>query len=633
MSELDPPSAAPSDGLGFEPGRLEAGIVAWRARAVAAFPAGLALRRRAELVGVAHSTYSGWMQKNGPSVEALLRFHTYTDFRIGEQVRLLFGIDEREFDVRLPLWEPRFTVEYMIENLRTMLLKSGTTAPSVFDLGEALIASCRETGDIGRWRVRQFDVPGGWHFRHIAFEAVEFMRWYGPDVGVDDDPNYGRAQELLGVEDPMVALRDWERFLSPKALALPDPPVTFEAGTKEPDRSAHWEQFRFERAELNQRLEQIKLASRTGWVGGYGYLHTPLLRHSAAATGRHIALQPLVRSVDPHHAQTVPAADDQDVRTIALLGTAAVSVSTLGNWLADALGWTWVSVEELNHRHSGQRLLLSDRDQRDLMPTVYATFADRPFPRTVLTAPLTWLQSIGANGEGGSASRMPEAESLLAGPHVLPILVRPTPDTIALWEERQTLASAEGYRPSPLNRAGRVTAMYDAWEEYLATVPGAIVAELSATLPWAGEAVMRPGAFEDAGPDSQPAFYHHPLIGDMLLRITYELGAALRSSDGINALRARGGARPGGRAQAALRGLRAARPRLGAARPVGFAPTSLVSEHETQLRAVVGHGQWVDDHHLVWDSALEFPPAKDRRPAMGALVRIRLAGKPVRSLG
>ncbi|WP_133058874.1 hypothetical protein [Nocardioides sp. PD653] len=597
--------------------RLAAGIARWRARAADEFPGKTSSRRQAATLGIATNTYNDWLKKaTAPSHELMLQFHLRTNFKLGEQTRLLFGVDDHELDIRVPLWEPRLSAEHLLESLRNALRKSHTTTPSVFDIGEALLASCRQTGDLGRWRARQFDVPGGWHFPHVAFEAVEFMRWYGPDAGVDHDPDRDTAARFLGIENGDIPDQA-SRFLTPAPLAEASPPATFEPGVHAASRARHWEQFRYERAELNKRLERIRGASRTGWVGGYGTLHIPLLRHSTDSTGRHIAIQQPVRPMDPEHAQTVPVVDQQGVRTILLLGTSAVSIGPLGTWLADALGWTSLWVEELNHRHSGQRILLLEMDRRDLIPAIYRNLARDPLPRTVLTIPLPWLHRD-AREQPAAATRLPEAELLLQSERVLPILIKPTPETLALWEERQSLASAGGHRPSPHNRMNRVAELYRVCEDYLSTVPGAVVADVTATLPWAGDAVM--AADQD---DQIPSFYQHPLIGDMLLRVTYELGFALRSPKGIVHLR---GQRPGGsRLEKATQQLRKLPGVPSGLSSVGFAPSSLVAQFEATLRAVTRPGQWADDDHLVWDSAYE-RPHEGQPPKTGRITRIRLVG-------
>jgi hypothetical protein len=178
--------------------------------------------------------------------------------------------------------------------------------------------------------------------------------------------------------------------------------------------------------------------------------------------------------------------------------------------------------------------------------------------------------------------------------------------------------------------------MYTAWEEFLIDVPGAFAARITATLPWSGPAVLGAnlkgpqgrarshlGQVVSALTPSEsganvaiaPYFYQHPLIGDMMLRIAYELGRALRL--------------PGAGGIAGIRlGATAEQPPP-PVRPLGFARGSRISLFENALLAAVSGPPWDKDAHLTWDPRYLRPAPPESIPQRGRLLSIARLGPAI----
>jgi hypothetical protein len=564
------------------------GLVAWHRRLqrmVAASP------YTAEQYGPAHGISQRFVQdhtnpKNETKVPGLGGIYAIdrgTDYKVVDQVKDLFDLSPGDLDLRLPLWEPRHSTERLLDGLRAVLGWSHATAPSVFELAEALQRSCLETDDIGRWRVRTFDIVNGRHFAFLASRAVEFLRWYGSGAGVEDDPDEDRAYDYL--DEATHGFTASETAPVDSWLNDETVPGTFQSDLPEQDRRHSWDTFRYERAELIMRMGATYSASQGEWTGGYGIVHQSLLRHRESVTGRHLYVTPVTDTAVTATPQRL--ADDFDgVESVLLLGVAGVAYRRLAFLVGEALGWPSLSGADLAQRLTGRRFHFQSMRRPEVFAQVFAEFGTRPRPTSVLSVHLDHLVS----GVDGHLRLLPAAVQLLHTPKVLPVLVAPRTGSasLELWEERQQDQSRSGHTSMLVNQAGHSERLYRPVIEELRRTPRALSAVLQPSLPWAGPAVHRtaPDYDEDKVRTTAPEWFVHPLLGDMLVRAAYEIARYLR---------------------------------LGSMKepvaPTGFAAGSTVARYETTLKACTRGDFWTDEQHLAFDETLLTPLPRGNRPA------------------
>jgi hypothetical protein len=503
-----------------------------------------------------------------------------------QQLRDLFGLEPHELEIRLPAWEPRVSTQRLLDTLRDALGRAHETAPSVYEIAETVHGSCLDSapggGDIGRWRTRVFDVPAGYHFRYLQAQAVEFERGYPSGITVETEPDPGvRAEEYIGQQTRGVAA-----LLEPvvKTLSQADRPhPTFLASEMDPaTRLARWRTNRLERAELIMRMGTTYGASPGEWVGR---AIAPLLPLGVEPTGRHIWLTPTATSTTATSDSPLPIALD-GVCTLVFVGAPSVAYRRIGYAVARALGWGRVSSNEVANRVTGRRVAVSTPGKGNAFAAAFEEFARDPMPQGVLAV---HMDNLFRRDESlrGSLTIHPEALRMLTAPGVLPILLLPRPEsrTMALWEERQGAILVD--RPVSLpNQEEHIDRLTAHLLQLFAGLPRALTATVLPSFPWSGPTV-------EAGPgELSPHWYIHPLIGDFVVRASYEIARFLRNGTTRD---------PG--------------------RPTGFASGSMAADHEPALRACTGGDHWADDDHLDFDPRYLGPateaPRRGRVTAIG----------------
>jgi hypothetical protein len=534
-----------------------------------------------------------------PGLEGIYAIDRGTDYKIIDQVKDLFDLSPGELDSRLPLWEPRQSAERLLDGLRTVLGWSHATAPSVFELAETLHTSCLNSGDVGRWRVRIFDIEYGRHFPFLSTRAVEFLRWYGSGVGVEDDPDRNRAYAYIheatnGFTNSETVKVEW--WLNDDIV-----PGTFQPDLPEQDRRDRWDSVRYERAELILRMGSTYAAARGEWTGGYGLIHQSLLRHHDNATGRHMYLTP-VTGMTPAATPQRLADDFAGVESVLLLGVGGVAYRRLEFLIGDALGWTSMSGGDLAQRLTGRRFHFQAMRRPEIFAQVFTEFGDRPRPTSVLSVHLDHLVSE----IDGRQRLLPAAIRLLHNPKVLPVLITPRDGSASLdlWEERQEAQSRSGQSSMLVNQALHSQRLYRLVTDELDKTPGAVTAVLQPSLPWAGPAVHRlaPDYDLDVVPSTAPEWFLHPLLGDIMVRASYEIARYLRLGSMKD---------PG--------------------QPTTFSAGSTVSQFEPSLRACTQGRFWTDERLVeAFDESLVTPPHRhgDRtRPRTARTVALTHTGR------
>ncbi|MEP7738879.1 hypothetical protein ABKW28_14590 [Nocardioides sp. 31GB23] len=500
-----------------------------------------------------------------PGLEGIYAIDRGTNYKIVDQVKDLFALTPGELDMRLPLWEPRHSAERLLEGLRTALGWSHAATPSVYELAESLQESCASSGDAGRWRARIFDIEYGHHFTFAATRALEFLRWYGSDTGIEGDPQSGRALEYLN--QATYGFTDSETAKIGTWLNDTTVPDTFQPDLPGTDRQGRWDTARLERAELIMRMGTTYAAARGEWTGGYGLVHQALLRHHDNATGRHIFLNPLIARGTGATPQ--PLADDfSGVESIVLLGVPAVAYPRIGFLVGEALGWPSVHGADLAQRLTGRRFHFQTERRPETFAHVFEEFRSRPKPYSILSLHLDHLMTE----EDGHLRLLPSAVRLLRDRKMLPVLLAPRfgNESLLLWEERQIAQSRSGRSSMRVNTAAHCARLQHLVAEELRGQPGVVHAELQPSLPWAGPAVHRVITDDDwdAHPTA-PEWFLHPLVGDIMVRASYEIARYLL--------------------QASMRE---------PSSPTGFAAGSTVARYERSLRACTRGAFWTDDSHI-----------------------------------
>jgi len=261
------------------------------------------------------------------------------------------------------------------------------------------------------------------------------------------------------------------------------------------------------------------------------------------------------------------------VQTILLLGSAAMNTRRLGVLMAQGLGWQATSGLTLASAVAGRSVtgLYNKPDRAELLGIALADFALRPMPHGVLTCNIDQMFSKPDPRE--PPHLLPQARGLLHQPSILPVLLTPRPKspTLELWEKRQDGFSAYGYARNSANLAEQSERDYQALADTLRQVPGAVRAELQPTYPWAGPAIR-------FTPDAETPWYRHPLVGDITVRVAYELARYLRTGSPAD---------PG--------------------QLLGFVPGSTLARYEPTLRACTRGPAWDDDKHLRWQPTYAYP--------------------------
>ncbi|MEI5675738.1 MULTISPECIES: helix-turn-helix transcriptional regulator [unclassified Nocardioides] len=474
----------------------------------------------ADLLGVSINTVGNWVgpkpRPDAPKVESLLRLHQAGLYPIAEQIMDLGDIGDEELRPVVPVWHPRNSLVGLVEQFNELVVDASKTEPDGLDFTRTLLQSCRESGDIGRWRARVFDIVHGWHMPYLGGQGVEFLRWYGPNALVDRRPR--RTHDFLdsipGPEDA------WKKHVGGELQKAVPPPGFLPDEEDESQRLVRWDAFRWERMELIARIVEPLRASQADFIGGWGHGGTALLRNKVVINARHLMTLPPTMSVpeDPL------ALARPDVHLILVVGPGSLSPTRTATRIAEALGWRHASNRTLSHALTGHRSsLVARRTQDDERVLRYLTALPTTTPPLVVSINYRYLFTSlpGPSGETEQVM-LPGVEMLFRSPGVLPVLLSHDRGNAssALWEDR--IRYGRGKPQAHESATERVALRQMSQLVDLAeNVTGSYMAEVQATHLNGGAPVG-----ED---ELNPArWFIHPVNGDTILRTAYEIAVALR---------------------------------------------------------------------------------------------------------
>ena len=561
-----------------------------------------------------------------PRLETLAELAALTDYTVLDQVRDLFDIPHDPENIWPPeqegawdssergdLWLPRYGQQHLLSRLHRALVESGAAIPTVAEIAQTVLRSCAETGDSDRWRARLFDVRGGWHFPHVAYNAVEFSRWYGPfrrpaqDLNLHIGEEYLRRAHIKAQRGLYVMPRDHygetptPTFLSPGTA---DPASRTRRGEQpcrqliDPSvRQAWWDRFRKERAELGVRLQQTRFAARGMWEGTNEWLAMPIvsnarqIREDMAPRPRHLWLEPAARTVpDSHGFVTDLPRRNSSYRasTLVVVSPTGLNASRVSDLLAQGIGWDAVSLRDLIQRITGRRVLITDEVTQAMTREVLSQLAKDPPPQTVVWIDLRYLLFA----EGRHRTLLREVVDALNTPSIQTVVMdSASPTNYDLWERRFSPPGADWGTTAP--SATESTALIDQWiDETTPVVPGQVLARVNVVYPWSGPAVLADGAFA-------PAWYRHPLVDDFGLRAAYEMAAYFLEAP---------------------------------ERPARFVPGQLLHRHQAPLQAAHGPKPLHNEAELGrFDLRYESPPPDDSRARRGSVLTFSAMGARTRA--
>lgn len=576
---------------------LSEGAGVWKRR-FEELKGGRALRYVAELHKLEEGTLRGLLKikSRKPSTEIMWALHQSGWYPIAEQIIDLYGLSPADLAPAVPLWQPQPSLTQVTEAVERALGRSIATKPSLGDLVDTVFASCDEGQHFGRWRARMFDVPQGWHFARTGKRGVEFMRWYGPNIGVDPDPHI--RTEYLEVGE--MGLEQWWMKEVGKTFKAPAVPKQFFPSTRSgpgaPSPEEQWTQCRTERMELVKRMGSVNHAAAMGtWHGAYGTSHAPLLRHANAnPTGRHIFLQDVTTPQPTGERKYIHG----PFHTILILGPLSMQPSVIGDLVAEALGWLGVGYKQLAHRLGGGRIGLNDQYPKAEHERALRYLATSLPPQPVVVHSNIHFFTDQVNKSLGPA---PETMEVLRASGILPVLLHHDPHdnlTSMHWESFQTAASADG-EASLWNKEKVSIATQEAFLTAFEDLDVAVTAKLHPTLPWYGPATYPPRR-GPVGERRISPWFHHPLIGDIHVRAAYELTSALR-----------------GLADSAES--QSLRPE--------FASTSPLHHHARLLKAITKSTEpYLTYHDLEYDEKFLNRPTRMDTPPPGRVLEVRKRG-------
>lgn len=510
-------------------------------------------------------------------------------YPVAQQLLDLFRLEPLELEIAPSAWAPRLSPQRLLDGLKLALGWAYDEAPSAYEIAETVQRSCHDSGDIDRWRTHIFDIRSGYHFPYLSAQAIEFRRWprTGPDsAGVEAETDLGtRAHEFIDRHTRNVAA-NFEPVLS--TLAKPMPKgflATAQVDEHELDR--RWRAFRLHRSELILRMGSTFGASPGEWVSGR--LLQPLLgADGPELSTRQLWVTPVAHSSAPSDAPMDLATTG--VTTVVFVGLPGIANRRIAFAVARALGWGHVSSTTLANRITGRRVSVATRKKADTFSAVFEEVARNPMPSSVVAIHMDNMFRRGDTPRH-PVSLLHSARRMLTAPGVLPVLLVPRLGSQSLdrWEARQVAITLSDEVPLH-NQAAHCERLADDLRPVFGAVPGALVAEVQPSFPWVSP-------WNPLDPTQSPhAFYVHPLVGDLTLRVAYEIAHRLR--EGTT------------RAEVAAK----SRPRQDRLeRMVGFAAGSVVARYERDLMRCSVGAPWTDDAHLDDDGRYLAPPAGEPR--------------------
>lgn len=447
-----------------------------------------------------------------PKIDTLLTIADDLGYPVAEQIADLSGRRLEHIAPPEPFDVAHISMLDLHDRLDTALRTVGNRRPTVTDVTRSVLNSSHRDRPLedgaspyARWRARLFDVPMGWHFPHVGYHGVEFMRWYGPGRGRDDDRYtasawWGRAPRSYSYERVRgYVAKFWSGNTPPKSFT----------GT-----SAEWQAFRLERLELVARMQNLYPRADLTPYGGYGESWRALLRHSDGSALRHLFTQQASWS-RPDPARSRPCADD-DVRLVVIAGTSSVRPVAVGSLIGEALGWETVGFRTMQATLTGARPISSQNDDvvdgtRDNTWRRARALAHKRDQPLLMTTNVNYL----LHEINGVLQLTEPARELFADPAVLIVFLQPS-DTSGTAESNAARARSNAASGRPSTRetvewARRAAAVI---AEVARESPQLVTLDIEPTYVHWGDAYL--------APDESREYLWHPTVGDLDVRVAAE---------------------------------------------------------------------------------------------------------------
>jgi len=473
-----------------------------------------------------------WMRADGPKpqLSSLIELGGLLgeEFTLDQQVRLLSP--DSHIGRQAPPPEPLRSRRLLLTKLWYAVSEAVQGRPVTADLVQAVLnpADGETQPEFGRWRARQFDVPTGVAYKHVAFRAVEFQRGPQPPAsGVI--PGESERSDLVPPWDAAHFKRvgaDLDELIRRSAPWIRQ---VLTSGSPVYDTWPHPQHSDFQlrkgdaydRLELGWRLRALLPLASLTWYGELGALHRGLLYNAHTDRVRHIALVRAYGQQSPDPAENVLPEwfnSKGHVRLILISPPSAASYQVCA-LLAEAWAWQFIDTRDLVGELTGERPGYDAPDRQRRFLQVYRELSAPPYADT---ANILLLRDVDTITEGGSLRQ--EVTDLLMSPGCFTLLLQPARQSTRLWKERQASLLPRGTTVSGPNDP-------DATSEAMMAAARALehqdpeherwtLINWNASIPWWPESLSS---------GSIPPFWDLR-IGDLLLRAAY--GMATRFAEG-----------------------------------------------------------------------------------------------------
>ena len=469
-------------------------------------------------MSISPSTLGGQPQRDSlPKVDILLKVAESLGYSVAEQIADLCERRLEQIAPPDPFDVAHVSVLDLHDRLDSALRSVGSRRPNITDITRSVLNSTHSDRPLtdgaspyARWRARLFDVPMGWLFPHVGYHGVEFMRWYGPGRGREDD-NYPAA--AWWESPPRRYSFERVRGYVSKFWSSDKVPSRFFGGPQE------WQAFRLERLELIARMQSLYPRADLTPYGGYGESFRALLRHNDGSPLRHLFTQQASWS-RPEPARSRPCADD-DIRLVVLAGTSSVRPVAVGSLVGEALGLETVGFRTMQATLTGLRPINSQNDDvldggRDNTWRRARVLAHRRDHAMLVHTNINYLLHD-VNGELELTS---PARELLDDPTVLVVFLRPASESgsAATWEARMQANTASG-RPSSRETVAWGRRAADVMDDAARSSAKLITLEVEPTYIHWGDAYL--------SADEAREYLWHPTVGDLDVRVAAEVAHLL----------------------------------------------------------------------------------------------------------